>query len=534
MATVIKVNVSALIDAAREAERVGDWDEALAGYSEALSHVCANGDGRRAPELLRWIGRIHFERGDYEGALEAFQASLAKAQASGQREPVAAALNCMAVVQQFRGRMDLVEPLYAQAAQVADEAGDQKLGAMVHQNLGTLANMRGDLALALQRYQSALERFRRLGDERTAARVLNNMGMLHVDAAQWGEAEMCFTSAFELAQRLGDAGTLAKVQINRTELALKRQDFEGARACCDQAYKIYSRLGSESGLAEAYKFYGALYRETGNSQLAHTHMTLALKLAQVCGDPLLEAEIENERALVYMKDGRHREALRCLNRGHALFRELRARRDLLDVERRLDHVEKIYLRVVQMLERDTPWAGDVTPDHYERVADYACMLAQAVGLNGRDLTWLRIGALLYDIGRTAIPPEVLNKPGPLTTGEWELVQRHPELGDEMVAELDPPWDIRPMARYHHEHWDGSGYPDGLSGEAIPLAARIVSVADIYAALTAPRSFRPPFSPRDALHIMERDAGRVLDPELFQTFRSLVHDGHAEVPALAWN
>jgi putative nucleotidyltransferase with HDIG domain len=88
-----------------------------------------------------------------------------------------------------------------------------------------------------------------------------------------------------------------------------------------------------------------------------------------------------------------------------------------------------------------------------------------------------MGAFLHDVGKTAIPAEILNKPGKLTPEEWRLMQSHTTVGDEIVTELDFPWDIRPIVRNHHEHWDGSGYPDGLAGEEIPLTARILCIAE---------------------------------------------------------
>jgi putative nucleotidyltransferase with HDIG domain len=89
-----------------------------------------------------------------------------------------------------------------------------------------------------------------------------------------------------------------------------------------------------------------------------------------------------------------------------------------------------------------------------------------------------MGAFLHDVGKTAIPAEILNKPGKLTPEEWRLMQSHTTVGDEIVTELDFPWDIRPIVRNHHEHWDGSGYPNGLAGEEIPLTARILCIAEI--------------------------------------------------------
>ena len=506
----------------KDAERAGEWSDALRQYEQALQQANARGDFPRAAELLRSIGRLYFERGDYQRASEVFERSLAHAESAGDAVQKGAALNCLAVVEQFRADVERAEQHYRQAAGLAEQAGDRRLAGLVQQNLGVLATVRGEYDVALEHNQNALAAFRALNDETASARVLNNIGMLHVDAAQLGHAELSFRGALALAERNADVGLRVKIQINRAELALARHDFDAAHEFCDEAFREYTRLGSESGLSETYKTYGTLYRETGNSQLASTHFTLALKLAQACGDRVLEAECERERALLDMQEGRHREALGALNRAHRLFQQLRATREIADIERKLERVEKMYLRVAEMLETEVSISFDsLAVEQYQRVARYASQLASAVGFSGRDLTWLRIGAFLYDIGKRSVPAEVLNKPGPLTAAEWDLVKQHVAHSEQVVIDLDPPWEMAAMVRHHHEHFDGTGYPDALAGEQIPLSARLLGIADAFTALTSRRNHRKQYNTHEALHIMEREAGTTFDPELFRVFRTLV-------------
>lgn len=521
-------NLEELTASGRDAERSGAWSDALAQYEAALSRVSEEGDFPRAAGLLRAIGRLHFERGDYERATDAFQLSLTRAEAAGDVGQTAAALNCRGVVAQFRGNMEDAETLYARAALLADRVGDQRLGALTQQNLGTLATIRGDFDVALEHGQTALSMFRSLSDDLAAARVLNNIGMLQVDTQQLGHAELSFRSAFTLAERMGDAGLRVKIQANRAELALARQDFEAAHTFCDEAFQAYTRLGSESGLSEVYRLYGILYRETGNAQLAATHFQLAAKLGQACGDILLEAEAERERATLEMGEGRHREALTALNQAHRLFDTLRARREVTDIERKLERVERMYLRVVEMLESEITFSFDAEAvEQYQRVSRYAAQLASRVGFTGRDLTWLRIGAFLYDIGKRSVPEKVLNKRGPLDAAEWEVVKQHALNGEQVINELDPPWDMRPMVRHHHEHWDGTGYPDALNGEAIPLPARILCIADAFTAMTSRRSYRARMTDEAALEVMAGEAGSIFDPGLFEIFRDIVGSNVAD-------
>lgn len=517
--------LSALIDRARAAEAAGDWDAALVHLDEALAQARAGGDARGTSMVLRSIARLHFDRGDLEGAGECYEAALAVARVNGHGRDVASALNGLAVVAQFRGRLEVAERLFEEAGAQADALGEDQLSALISQNVGMLANMRGNAALALQRYASAVERLRRLGDDRARAFVLNNMGITHSGLGEWAAAELCFTAARELADRLRDLRTLSRVDINRAEMYLKRQNYEAARESIDRAFQVAGRIGSDAGLGAAYKTYGMLYRDTGRGRLAEIQLGLALKLAQTCTLPLLEAEVQDESARLYVLQGRSREALRALNEAQEIYARLEAKRELLDVERRLERLEDTYLQALELLEQESGETHDpFASGRYQRVATLAGRVAQAVGIQGRELTWLRVSAYLYDLGRARVPTDILNKPGALTPDEWEIMRQHALASEEIAADLGFPEEIRPAIRHHHERWDGGGYPAGLRGEQIPILARILALGDVYDALTSDRPYRPAFPPDDALTIMHAEAGRKLDPELFRVFRTVLAGG----------
>lgn len=510
-------DLAGLIQAARAAERAGDWDAAVARYEAALRGAPSD----RAPELLRWIGTVRRECGDLEVALEMYEASLASAEALGLREHVAAGLNCMAVVQQARGDLEGAERTYAMSESLAKELGDARLNAMVAQNRATLATIHGEVEVALRHYAHARECFSELGDDLAAGWVLNNMGMGYVDLGAWESAETCFRDAYRLADGAGDQATLSTVELNQAELNLRKGDFDQARSHCDQAFELCTRLRTVVGVAEVDKLYGILYRDTARPGLAETHFSRAADAARKLPDPLLEAETLHEWALLHWELGRHKEAFDALSSSHTIFTDLGARRELLDLGRRLGQIEETYLRIVKAWGESIEAKDRYTAGHCERVAHYACSLAEAVGIGGHDLTWFRMGAFLHDVGKIEVPAEVLNKPDRLTPEEWVLIQGHADTGERIVADLGFPWDIRPMVRSHHERWDGSGYPDGLAREEIPLHARILCVADVYDALTSTRSYKPAYTREEAMRIMASDAGILLDPSLFERFRGIL-------------
>ncbi len=514
-----------LLRSAHEAHRTGAWDEAVAGYEAALQLLRDGEDLAGRADILRQIGRVHFERGDLDRAREMFESSRQAAESAGVGAQTARALNWLGIVAMTRGSHATAVDFYLSARKLADEAEDDPLVAMVDQNLGILANVQGNVASALLSYRSALQRYQRVNNEVMAAAALINMGMAHVDLTEWDQAQACYDEAAELAGRNDDTLRVGLVELNRVELHLKRRRYEAARESCDRSLEVFHRLRAKPKVAEAYKYYGILYRETGQPQQADIHFALSLGLAESCQDRLLQAETQAEWATLHLEEQRKPEGILYLNRALGIFRELRARREVLDIERRMHRLKEMYVPAVQRWgEQLAEFKDPFRSGHAERVAEYATALAREVGVTEWDLTWIQVGALLHDIGKTAVPAELLGKDGVFTDAQREVVRVHTLMGDSLAAQYHFPDEVRPIIRNHHEHWAGTGYPDKLAGEKIPFGARIVGIADVYDALTSPRSFRSAYSSDHALRIMQAEADQVFDPMLFGVFEDMLRRG----------
>jgi diguanylate cyclase (GGDEF)-like protein/putative nucleotidyltransferase with HDIG domain len=160
-------------------------------------------------------------------------------------------------------------------------------------------------------------------------------------------------------------------------------------------------------------------------------------------------------------------------------------------------------------------------DHIERLQVYAEGLARSLGLPAEEVRGLRTAALLHDIGNLAVPEHILTKPGPLSAEEFQRIKIHPRVGADILQSVPFPYPVASLILSHHEHWDGSGYPAGLAGEQIPLAARVLSVVDSFCALLVDRPYRPARSPGEAIELLESEAGRKLDPGLVSRFVALL-------------
>ena len=204
-------------------------------------------------------------------------------------------------------------------------------------------------------------------------------------------------------------------------------------------------------------------------------------------------------------------------------KELTARvSSLLRVKRlndQLENMENVILSLAKAVEAKDKY----TLGHTERVSYYALCLGEKIGLSNTELRAIKIGGTLHDIGKIGVPESILNKPDSLTPEEWKIIKKHPEIGYNICLPLkDKLGDALVIVRHHHEKLNGTGYPDGLKGEAIPLVARIMAIADIYDALTIDRSYRPYIPQKKTMGILKNEAGQgLLDPELVNQFEKVL-------------
>lgn len=213
--------------------------------------------------------------------------------------------------------------------------------------------------------------------------------------------------------------------------------------------------------------------------------------------------------------------------------ELDNERSLLEkrVEERTREVQRTTEMVIRCLVRVTEYRDNQNGHHMIRIGETAALLARAYGCPPQWVNQLRLAATMHDVGMVGIPDRILLKPGPLDEEEMQVMRRHAELGHQFLSDVSGNALLKlgaEVARYHHERWDGSGYPQGLKGKAIPLSARIVALCDVYDALRAERPFKPAWSTKEAQLYIREQSGRHFDPELvglmdrrmFESFENL--------------
>lgn len=208
--------------------------------------------------------------------------------------------------------------------------------------------------------------------------------------------------------------------------------------------------------------------------------------------------------------------------------ELLARvRSLLKLKQRTDELERAE-SVLFSLARSIEGKDPYTHGHCERLSEYSIRLGDQLGLPEDQIIALRRAGVVHDIGKIAVPDAILLKPGKLSAEEWTLIHEHPIVGERICAPLKSFRLVLPIIRHHHEKFDGSGYPDGLRKDDIPVTARVLQIVDVYDALTTERPYKPAFSITDALQTMKQEVARGWwDPNIFDQFEQLVRSGTAD-------
>ena len=199
-----------------------------------------------------------------------------------------------------------------------------------------------------------------------------------------------------------------------------------------------------------------------------------------------------------------------------------------DREQHIRDVEALYMRTIEGLSMAIEAKDEGTHEHLMRVRVYVAELGKFMKLEPSEMQALHIAAFLHDIGKLAVPEHILNKPGKLTPEEFDKIKTHTVVGADILERVKFPYPVVPIVRSHHEAWDGSGYPDGLKGEEIPIGARILTTVDCFDALASDRPYRPALPVAEAMAFLKSRAGTQFDPAVVQ----LLEEHYQELEALA--
>ncbi len=235
-----------------------------------------------------------------------------------------------------------------------------------------------------------------------------------------------------------------------------------------------------------------------------------------------------EKALGYGRLIKYNRRLEIENRKYQLELEEEVNARTRELSEALSQLRVVHMDTVRILSGAIEENDPYIRGHGNRVRHMAHHMAEALGYSSRELDMLDFGGLLHDVGKIAIDPRILNKPSSLTPDERKIVETHPLVGERIVSKVSYFTQIVPLIRWHHERWDGKGYPDGLQGDKIPVSARILAIVDSYDAMTSDRAYRLALPTNRAIDVLHQEAGRQFDSSLVEVFiREKTYELHFE-------
>ncbi len=506
---------------------LGDHAQALAAYLEAVA-LCAPGRERRQADIWRAAARSQLGMANFREALEYLELSLRLTREAGNRADEVAVLEQIAAVYQELGDDERALAYHQSHLQVRHELGDQRGLGQTHLHIGALQLRRArqaphDRALYLEAGKSlelAAHCGQQLGDDGLFAEALLWLGAAYLGLGYPEPAADAARRALTRAGQLGDrrlealgAGVLGQVALTRGEAAPAAELF--ARAL---------HLGEQVGAPASMQ-----------AEL-HVHLSRAF---ENLGD--WRAALLHHRRWHDLSAARHSEASKLstlavaarldLRRTRTEAEQQRARNEELRalVAERTTQLDAAQVEMLDLLAGAAEFRDAPLGPHVRWVAETAALLAREVGLETERARDLGLAARLHDIGKIGIADGILFKRGQLDAAEWTVMRGHTTLGARMLARGHSPL-LRlagEIALTHHERWDGGGYPAGLSGEAIPLSGRIVSVVDAFDALISERPYKQPWTLPEALAFVQEQAGKMFDPQVVVAFVRL--SARAELP-----
>lgn len=420
----------------RAQERAGRLMEATGCYEAAIALAEEGAELAILAEALRRLAVVSHQWGDSARAFDLCRRSDEVAREAGDQSLAAEALNTLGGIEILTGELESARQHFLQALDLGAESVE--LVARVEQNLGILANIQGELDEAQTRYARSLQAYESAGDDHGCGLAYHNLGMVSADRNRLDQADRFFRESREIAQRVGDVHLQGLCLINHAEVHVARQQYEDARVDGEAALDLFDQVGGNAEKSGAYRVIGMVYREIGRTALAEARLQRAIELATGAGSVLNQAEATRELAILYQATGRNQDALRFLNLAHRLFGRLDARRDLVNVDGKVEELEGTFLAVVREWGQSIESKDSYTFGHCERVAQNAVAVAVALGVDQEQQTAIRLGAYLHDLGKVKVPHEILRKQGPLTPEEFAVVAMHPVWGVELLAGVDFP------------------------------------------------------------------------------------------------
>jgi diguanylate cyclase (GGDEF)-like protein/putative nucleotidyltransferase with HDIG domain len=496
-----------------------------AGVREALQ------DHAGYAKCLNNLGLIHIELGDLHQALE----HLARCfdYITHCPEPLhsleSACLINIGNIHQIRHEYEQAAGAFEQGMAAARRAGHTANEIAGLTGLGLIARDRGQHREALRQLLQALRLAQASGRRYNEAEILDNLGQVYADLGQRGLALETFGQALTLSRELGALSSEQNSLIHLARLHAEHGLIEQAAVHYAQALECARQSGSDRAALEIHEHLGRVLQRLERFEQAAVHFSEALSLERTLQNQERQDTFQNLTTQLEVERAKHQaETYRLMN-----VTSQRARDEAeQEVQKRTADLEQAQREIITRLGLVGEYRDDKTGSHTQRVSQLAASLAQAIGLPPTEVELIRLAARLHDIGKIGVPDVILLKTDKLSDEEFKIMKHHTTIGARVLegGQSDLMRMAEEIALTHHERWDGSGYPQGLQGDHIPLTGRIVAIVDVWDALTTERSYKTAWTREEAWREMAAQSGKHFDPYLIEVFLGMIAGSfHAEPP-----
>ena len=486
-------------------------------------------------------GISYLNKSEYEKALDYNLKALALHEVSNDKAGLSSTLNAIGVI--YGKRKDHVNALrYYFRALAIREATDDKRGiAITTNNIGNIYQDQNLYDKALEFNERSLHSFTELKDDLGIATSCNNIGLILKYRGDFAAAKKHFKKAYTLFDRIEYTTGLAASCNNLGELLTIQGKFRQARLYLDQALTIAKKTDAKYREIQVYENLSNLCEETGDFRGALEYYRKFTDLSRkvfseestrnmIQLQVKFETEKKNKETEIYKF--RNIKLQNEISERIQIEKELREHQDQLEelinertieLKNSYNKLERGFQGTVELISKITELRDPYTSGHQIRVAKLASAIAREMGLSENRIEATHIASLVHDIGKINVPQEILSKPGTLSDLEMRIIQIHPQAGYSILNEIDFPWPIAEIVRQHHEHVDGSGYPQGLKADEILMEARIICVADVIEAMSSHRPYRAVLGLKEAVREITENTGVLYDRDVVRACKKVIYE-----------
>ncbi|MCK4504506.1 MAG: tetratricopeptide repeat protein [Candidatus Aegiribacteria sp.] len=478
-------------------------------------------------------------RGEYDKALDYSLKALAIYEDTNDKIELSITLNAIGNIYGKSKDQDNALKYYLRSLALSEKVGDIKGIAKTNNNLGNIYQDQKNFEKALGFTERSLQSFTELGDDLGIATSCNNIGIILENQGNLAAAKKQFKKAYEIFKRIEYTSGFAASCNNLGELLTIQGKFKQARRYLDQALKaakevdakyreicayenlsnLYKEMGDFSGALEYYRKYNDLSHKVFSDESSRNMIQLQIRF---------ETERKKKEAAIYKL--KNIELQNEISERIHFEEELRKHQDQLEelinertikLKNSYNKLERGFQGTIELFSKITELKDPYTSGHQVRVAKLASAIAREMELPEEKIEAIHVASLVHDIGKINVPQEILSKPGILSNLEMKMIQIHPQAGYNILSEINFPWPIAEIVREHHEHIDGSGYPQGLKGNDISIEARIICVADVIEAMSFHRPYRAVLGLKEAVQEITDNEDILYDKDVVRACKKVI-------------